>query len=294
MNSQENGIQVEIRSIQTEFFVGKNHHKNRELHQHNCIEMSYVLKGEATHVMKKGDGETVTSPLKAGNYIIIDYDVAHGYQDGSNDFLVLNLLFQPEFVSDALASTHSFERIIQDPSIGFDYSMLRHPPVNVLFYDDDRQLLTVFERAYRAFTKNVTGHPQLIRCYVIEIIIATLQQLLLLVPQPKSDSVIASICDYVDEHYMEQITLTRICREKYFSVPYISKKFKKECGVSFEQYLQQIRVQHACSLLLETNFPVETIASYVNYTDTASFRKAFKRITGKSPSEFRKLYTRQN
>ena len=294
MNPQENGTSIEIRTIQNEYFVGKSHYKNRELHQHNCIEIFYVLKGEATHILKKGDGEAVKTPIKAGNYIIVDYDATHGYTDGSNDFLVVSILFQPAFLSEALGSTTSFERLVQDPSIGFDYSMLIQPPVNTLFFDDDRHLLTVFERAYKAFTKNVAGHPQLIRCYVIEIIISALQQLLVSVPQPQSDSVISSICDYVDEHYMEQITLTRICHEKYFSVPYISKKFKKERGVSFEQYLQQIRVQHACRLLLETDFTVETISSYVNYTDTASFRRAFKRITGKSPSEFRKIYTRQN
>ncbi|MBQ8440307.1 MAG: helix-turn-helix domain-containing protein [Clostridia bacterium] len=294
MSTQESIQGTEIRTIQTDCFVGKHHHKNREIHQHNCIEMSYVLKGEAIHILKKGDNEETKTPLKAGNYIIIDYETAHGFADGSNDFLVINFLFHPTFISPELSESHSFEKIVQDPMIGFDYSMLTHPPVNHLFYDDDRQILTIFEKAYKAFTKNATGHFQLLRCYAIEIMIAALQQLLITIPIPKSNSVISSICDYIDEHYMEQITLTKICHEKYFSIPYISKKFKKVCGVSFEQYLQQVRVQHACSLLLETNFTVDTIASYVNYTDTASFRKAFKKLTGKSPSEFRKIYTQQN
>ncbi len=291
MKEQETHSVTEIRSIQADCFVGKHQHKLRTLHQHNCIEMSYVLKGEATHVFKKGNGEEKKVALKVGNYFIVDYDTTHGFQDGSNDFLVINFLFKPEFISPELASVRSFESFVQSPMIGFDYSMLTQSPVDLLFHDDDRQILTTFEKAYKAFTKNATGHLQLIRCYAIEIIISSLQQLLINVPQPPSNSVISSICDYIDEHYMDQITLTQICREKYFSIPYISKKFKKVCGVSFEQYLQQVRVQHACSLLLETNFTVDTIASYVNYTDTASFRKAFKKFTGKSPSEFRKAYT---
>ena len=184
MSTQESIQGTEIRTIQTDCFVSKHHHKNREIHQHNCIEMSYVLKGEAIHILKKGDNEVTKTPLKAGNYIIIDYETAHGFADGSNDFLVINFLFHPTFISPELSESHSFEKIVQDPMIGFDYSMLTHPPVNHLFYDDDRQILTIFEKAYKAFTKNATGHFQLLRCYAIEIMIAALQQLLITIPIP--------------------------------------------------------------------------------------------------------------
>lgn len=284
---------AEIRGIQNDCFVSKYHHKSRALHQHSCIEMIYVIRGEATHVVKKRNSSEVREPLRAGNYAILDFETSHAFENGSNDFFVINFLFQPRFISEELSHARSFEEVAAHPTVGFDGAGLCESPVNRLFYDEDRQVLTIFEKAYNAFSHSAQGNSQLVRCYAIEIMIAAMQQLLTTVPQGVSDSTIASICHYVNTHYTEPISLTGICRERYFSLPYISKKFKRVCGVSFEQYLQQVRVQHACGLLLETNLSVDAIAHHVHYSDTAAFRKTFKRLTGKTPSSFRKNYTRQ-
>ena len=243
---------AEIRAIQTDCFVSKYHHKSRALHQHNCLEMIYVIKGEATHVVKrKGFAET-RERLRAGCYVILDYETAHAFEEGSNDFYVINFLFRPRFIDASLENAHSFEEVASHPTVGFDVRNLLESPVNHLFYDEDRQLLTIFEKAHHAFSSSAQGSYQLVRCHAIEIMIATMQQLQVAAPPGVTDSTIAGICHYVNAHYTEAISLTEICRESYFSLPYISKKFKKVCGISFEQYLQQVRVQHACSLLLET------------------------------------------
>ncbi|MBQ8431319.1 MAG: helix-turn-helix domain-containing protein [Clostridia bacterium] len=282
----------EVRSIATTCFVGKSHHKNRALHRHTGIELFYVVKGEAIHVTKRRGESEKQTPLRAGNYLLIDLDTTHGFLNGSPDFSLINLLFLPSLIDPDLPEGTTFEETIRHPSIGFELALLKDAPCNRVFDDEDRQILTTFEKAYKAFSKSATGYLQQIRCYCIEILIASMQQLLINVPSPTNNSTIAAICDYVDEHYAESITLTQICKEQYFSLPYISKKFKKTCGISFEQYLQQVRVQHACSLLLGTGLSIDAVANHVNYADTASFRKAFKRQTGKSPSAFRKSYTR--
>ena len=282
----------EVRAIQAACYVAKSHHKNRSLHRHTGIELFYVVKGEAVHVTKRrGEAEKQT-PVHAGDYLIIDLDTTHGFLRGSPDFSLINLLFLPSLVDPSLEEGISFEDMIRHPAIGFELALLNEPPCNHVFNDEDRQILTIFEKAYKSFSKAATGYLQQIRCYCVEILIASMQQLLINVPNTTSNNTIAGICDYIEEHYAESITLTQICRERYFSLPYISKKFKQTCGISFEQYLQQVRVQHACNLLLGTNLSIDTVANHVNYTDTASFRKAFKRLTGKSPSAFRKRYTR--
>ncbi len=284
---------AEVRGIQNDCFISKYHHKSRALHQHSCIEMIYVIKGEAIHVVKKKTGVETREPLRAGCYTILDFETAHAFENGSNDFFVINFLFQPHFISKSLAKARSFEEIASHPTVGFDNASLCETPVNRLFYDEDRQVLTIFEKAFHAFSQSTPGSSQLVRCYAIEIMIAAMQQLLNTVPNGVADSSIASLCHYISTHYTEDISLSKICRERYFSLPYISKKFKKVCGISFEQYLQQVRVQHACGLLLETNLPVDAIARHVHYSDTAAFRKTFKRLTGKTPSAFRKSYTMQ-
>ncbi len=282
----------EVREIQSECLVIRYHHKKRPMHEHNGIELAYVLRGEATHVIREPDGTEKRMNFSEGNYVILDYNTAHAYVNCSSNFLLINILFRPELLHQKSGTVHSFEDLIQCPMIGFDYAMLREKPVNRHFVDENKQQLLLFEKAHKVFDKNITGGDQLLQCYVIEIIITTLQKMLSNTPAATSDTLIASICDYVDIHYQENVTLTQICQTNYFSIPYISKRFKKVCGVNFEQYLKQVRIHHACTLLLETGMSIDAIANHVNYTDVASFRNTFKRLIGKSPSNFRKSFTK--
>ncbi len=285
--------QTELREIQSECLVQRHHHhKKRDAHQHNGIEMAYVLNGQATHVIKEKYGSERKLTFSQGQFVILDYHTSHAYLNCSNDFLLINILFRPELIHGKLAGISSFEELIAHPLIGFDYSMLRERPVNRHFTDENKQIHLAFEKARKDFNNNVAGSGQLLRCHIIEIIVTTLQKLLINTPTTNSSTTISAICDYVDRHYKENITLTRICQDNYFSLPYISKKFKKVRGISFEQYLQQVRVYQACTLLLETGMSVDAIANHVNYSDTAAFRKTFKKLMGKSPSAFRKTFTK--
>lgn len=293
MASKASAVQPELREIQSDCLVIKYHHKKRALHQHNGIEMIYVLKGSAFHLIRTQDGSEQRSTLQSGSFLILDYGTSHAFSNCSTDFLIINFLFHPKMISPKLASAHSLEEIARHPIVGVDYAILRESPANRPFEDNEKTVLSIFEKAHAAFSKNLPGCTALLRSYAVEIIVLTMQRLLINSVSPKkSNSTIAAICDYVDEHYKENITLTDLCREKYFSLPYISKKFKHVRGISFEQYLQQVRVHHACTLLLETDMSIEAVANHVNYSDIASFRRAFKRTTGKSPSEFRRTFTR--
>lgn len=94
----------------------------------------------------------------------------------------------------------------------------------------------------------------------------------------------------VYSHYAEPITLTQICNNKFFSVPYVSKKFKEEKGIAFAAYLQELRIYHACKLLVETDMKIEQISASVGYGNTAAFRRIFLKSIGQTPSDYRKLH----
>ena len=102
---------------------------------------------------------------------------------------------------------------------------------------------------------------------------------------------IQEICDYVMENYTENITLSKICQEKYFNSNYISKKFYEVTGMTFNKYLQKVRIQNACELLIETDASIEMVSEMVGYNDVHSFRTVFKKIIGSTPREFQKIYS---
>ena len=66
------------------------------------------------------------------------------------------------------------------------------------------------------------------------------------------------------------------------------RDFKKMFGVSFSSYLEMLRLRQAQKLLQEGR-PVQDVAAAVGYSSDYSFRRAFKRVVGVSPSNYQKL-----
>ena len=92
---------------------------------------------------------------------------------------------------------------------------------------------------------------------------------------------------YVLEHYTEHITLQDMAKQFGFNSNYVSELFKKESGIGFIAYLNTIRITKAKSLLLESDATVEVISNQVGYTSASHFSRLFKKMTGKTISEFR-------
>jgi two-component system response regulator YesN len=110
--------------------------------------------------------------------------------------------------------------------------------------------------------------------------------------RPKKENIIDIVKKYISEHYGENVTLSEICEKYFYSVSYVSHKFKSSEGISFEQYLRQFRIKCAGEMLLSTALSVSEIAEACGYTSVRSFRKAFISITGDTPLAFRKKYNK--
>ena len=68
---------------------------------------------------------------------------------------------------------------------------------------------------------------------------------------------------------------------------YIHKIFKRKMGMSIKEYIVQIRMTTACSLLRYTNLSISDISRSVGYADVLYFSKSFRQKKGCSPSEYR-------
>lgn len=97
-----------------------------------------------------------------------------------------------------------------------------------------------------------------------------------------------AIRNYINDHFADpELGLMTIAREFGKSENYISNFYKEQAGECLSNAIQHIRFNKALQLLQETNDSVENIAVRCGYTRTNSFRRAFKRIYGMSPSEYR-------
>ncbi len=97
------------------------------------------------------------------------------------------------------------------------------------------------------------------------------------------------IFQYVNQNYRESVGLSRLASEMYVSPSTLSRFFKKETGMGFVEYLNQVRV-HAAALELEsTDENVTKIAVNCGFSNLSVFNRAFRERQGVSPTEYRRL-----
>jgi two-component system response regulator YesN len=93
----------------------------------------------------------------------------------------------------------------------------------------------------------------------------------------------------VEQTYaMPSLTLQEVADQVRVSPTYLSKLLKKEIGVSFIDYLTEVRINHAVLLMNDTSYKVYEIAEKVGYNSQHYFSNAFKKKTGVSPNSYRK------
>jgi AraC-like DNA-binding protein/GGDEF domain-containing protein len=103
-----------------------------------------------------------------------------------------------------------------------------------------------------------------------------------------SRHILALVESYIQEHYAENLSLTKVARSVFVSPFYISHLFHRELNTTFLKYLTAIRIAKARELLLGTSLPVSAIAALVGYATPKHFRSVFKRTVGMTPSEYRR------
>lgn len=93
---------------------------------------------------------------------------------------------------------------------------------------------------------------------------------------------------YIDANYFENITLDILAELSHLNKFYLVHSFTKFTGLSPINYLIEVRIQEAKSLLVSTNLSIAQISSSVGFSSQAYFSQSFKKATGKTPNEFRK------
>jgi len=92
---------------------------------------------------------------------------------------------------------------------------------------------------------------------------------------------------FIQEHYREDLSLLVVSRSVNTSLFYFCKQFRKATGLSFTEFVTRTRIEKAKNLLLNPNLRVSEIAYDIGFHSLTHFNRAFKKILGQSPSEYR-------
>lgn len=92
---------------------------------------------------------------------------------------------------------------------------------------------------------------------------------------------------FIRDHYATDLSMQSVARAMNYSDAYFCKLFKQCFEVNFSAYLNEYRIDRAKELLQSTRLNVREVSTACGYSDSNYFTRVFKRITGRTPSEYR-------
>jgi AraC-like DNA-binding protein len=92
---------------------------------------------------------------------------------------------------------------------------------------------------------------------------------------------------FIEEHSGEELSLGKVARAVNIHPNYLSEKFKRVTGINFVEYVACTRFKKACGLLHDSNRRVSDIAFAAGFQSLSQFNRVFKKLCGKSPTQFR-------
>ena len=254
-------------------------------HDHNFFELAYITGGTAVHTLNG-----MTEQVGRGDYFLVDYGSVHSYTDSRN-FSLINCLFYPEIIDETLIGCKSVENLLQVCLIRYYRHYAGQSIANRTFHDSDGSIQSILTELEQECTQRQIGYEEIFRCRLLEILIRTMRKA---VSEKSSDfagntdkTVVSELVAFINKNYAEKSLLNRFCEEHHYSVPYISRIFHQETGISASEYLRRVRMEIACGLLNGSNMQVQEIARSCGYEDVTHFRKLFSEMFHMTPRDFR-------
>ncbi|MFS0725070.1 helix-turn-helix transcriptional regulator [Paenibacillus sp. 1P07SE] len=114
-----------------------------------------------------------------------------------------------------------------------------------------------------------------------------------LVQEKKSanDPITSFVTTYIEQHYAEDISLDMLADRLHITRGYLSSYFKEKTGINFVDFLTTYRMDKAKEILSRTDLKIQEVAQLVGYVNVSTFIRVFKKQTGTTPGDYKKLKT---
>lgn len=261
-----------------------------ELHRHNFIEVAFVEAGHGWHVLNG-----IPMLARPGDLFVINHGDVHYYMaELDSKLYIYNLIFRPGFFDMSLIGAQSFADVVDHFLLrtfrddGFDHSL------SCRFEGAEYRVVhRLFRDMLREYENHEPGFEELIRSWAVEALIYLFRKLRAgedLSPEKRDvrNYMFDAIFEYLRKNYAEPVTLDQLAMMAFLSPKYFSRVFKEHTGMTLTEYIQGLRVKHACEMLEAGATNLSDVARNVGYADYKSFLKIFKRITGSAPSDYRR------
>jgi len=99
---------------------------------------------------------------------------------------------------------------------------------------------------------------------------------------------ISGIVDFLTEHYHEDFAMSDLCERVGMTESSFSRYFRRATGNTFTDFVNRLRINKACQLLMETDRYITNVCYDVGFNNVANFNRRFLQVKGMTPKEFRR------
>lgn len=224
---------------------------------HHHAEMVYVVKGS---IKTNVDGKTHT--LVPGELSVIFPYVTHSYE-ASAEAEALVLMISPE-------------------ASAFDSILRTKQPLGHCM--DAKAYAFMLSRAVELIRG---GKIKTAQGYVNAVLGEFLEQVTLKEADESSRDTAVKILDYCTAHFTENITSRQVAQALYVSQSHISKLFARKFKYSFREYINQLRIDKAKTLLEDPEKKILDVMYESGFQNQSSFNRVFKELCGLSPRQYK-------
>lgn len=236
-------------------------------HFHNYFELYYLETGERYHMLNDE-----LYHIHAGEFILFaPYIMHHSYGEENMPFRRLLTYFVPSEidnpeVKEALLEKSGVYKIEKQSSKKI------HEIMEALLAEQSSE--DEYSDDYQHHLVNVLG-LQLLRLEHKRM-------------SPAKNNRISNILTYIHEHYNEDITLELLSQQFFISPYYLCREFKRITNTTVVSYVNTTKIMNAQRKIMETDLNFTQISEITGFSNVTHFNRVFKKMTGMTPSEYRK------
>ena len=287
--NENRNIYGTLRPLAMPYLVSKRFPKGckTQLHTHDYIELGYVISGTFRQSIMGKDVEFLE-----GDLCLIDKNCVHpDYLDGT-DAKVMFMGISKEVFEDIMNRKYPNDRILQflQSALLQQKSVLQYLHFKPYEGSNEKmqECMGLLLRELDKFdgASDLICRGLLVRIFMLlgtEYEFSMSREL----KKAKNWLFYEEITDYIKNNYRD-VSLEELCDKFHFQQDYFARLLKKQTGMTFIAYVQNIRLEEAKRLLLETDMAVEEISEAVGYLNKGYFYRIFEKKYGCTPAKMRK------
>lgn len=267
-------FKLERTGVQIKYYTSVR--KYNPVHWHSAVELIYILNGNAKITIEGKD-----YPVVAGEFVVIDSNLLHEFRCKGESMMVL--------IHFSRSSMKNFIPDLDSCHLRCTRAELRKEQLEA--YLDICELLKKLPPLY---VMHPTGYRLKSQAIAMEVFFELVNQFAgtgepVQKPEKRENlERLEKMIEYIELHHTEPISLEEISSHFYLSREYFSRFFRKNMGVTFTKYVNQVRLMHIYQEICNTGAGIMELAEKHGFTNYKLFNKMFHEVYGCTPREVRR------